>query len=341
MPETVPPPATRTPRGFLVRVHELWTRFRAWLPDRVDRRVRIAAWVSLVLEVAIVGTGGAVRLTDSGLGCEWPLCTPDSLFPTAAQSYHSLIEFGNRGLSFFVGLAAIAVIVLIAKFSAERRDLWVMSWIIFAGVLVQAAVGGILVIFHLHPNMVAFHYLVSLVLVAVSAAFLVRMDQPSGARVRAVPKGVAILVHTTSFALALTVLFGVLTTGAGPHSGDPAVTLRNGFDATLLEHVHSWPAYALFALTLTLMIVALANSLTAIRNAVIALLCVELVQIAIGLYQARNALPPFAVGVHMVLAAVLVALCAVLVLQLKRPADAALHTVTAPAVEARTPGAAA
>ncbi|SDL23041.1 cytochrome c oxidase assembly protein subunit 15 [Microbacterium azadirachtae] len=316
MPEIVTPPAPRTRPGFLGRVHD-------WLPDRVDLRVKIAAWVSFVLEVAIVGTGGAVRLTDSGLGCEWPLCTPDSLFPTAEQSYHSLIEFGNRGLSFFVGLAAIAVIVLISRFRAERRDLWTMAWIVFAGVLVQAAVGGILVIFHLHPNMVAFHYLVSLVLVAVSAAFLVRMGQPSGPRERAVPKAVAILVHITSFVLALTVIFGVLTTGAGPHSGDPAVTLRNGFDATVLEHVHSWPAYALFGLTLALLVISLANSLTVIRSAVIGLLAIELVQIAVGLYQARNALPPLAVGVHMVLAAVLVAACTVLVLRVKSPAEQA------------------
>ena len=316
MPEIATPPAPRTRPGFLGRVHD-------WLPDHVDLRVKIAAWVSFVLEVAIVGTGGAVRLTDSGLGCEWPLCTPDSLFPTAEQSYHSLIEFGNRGLSFFVGLAAIVVIVFVSRFRAERRDLWTMAWIVFAGVLVQAAVGGILVIFALHPNMVAFHYLVSLALVAVSAAFLVRMGQPRGPRERTVPKGVAILVHITSFVLALTVLVGVLTTGAGPHSGDPEVTLRNGFDATLLEHVHSWPAYALFALTLTLLVISLATGLTAIRGAVIALLAIELVQIAVGLYQARNALPPLAVGVHMVLAAVLVAACTVLVLRLKRPVDSA------------------
>jgi len=322
MPEIAPPPAPRTRSGFLARIQQFGDRFIAWLPEHVDPRVRIAAWISFVLEIAIVGTGGAVRLTDSGLGCEWPLCTPDSLFPTAAQSYHSLIEFGNRGISFFVGLAAIVVIVFVSRFRAERRDLCAMAWIVFTGVLVQAAVGGILVIFHLHPNMVAFHYLVSLALVAVSAAFLVRMEQPRGRRARAVPKPVAVLVHVTSFVLALTVLFGVLTTGAGPHSGDPAVTLRNGFDATLLEHVHSWPAYALFALTLTLLIVSLANRLTAIRNAVIVLVAIELVQIAVGLYQARNAVPPLAVGVHMVLAAVLVAACAALVLQLKRPADA-------------------
>ena len=45
----------------------------------------------------------------------------------------------------------------------------------------------------------------------------------------------------------------------------------------------------------------------------------ELVQIAVGLYQARNGLPPLAVGVHMVLAALTAATMTVLVLQLKRP----------------------
>ncbi|MGN8025700.1 COX15/CtaA family protein [Microbacterium sp. 22242] len=292
------------------------------MPDRIDGRVRILAWVSFVLEVAIVGTGGAVRLTDSGLGCEWPLCTPDSLFPTRQQSYHSLIEFGNRGLSFFVGLAAVLVLVLLIRLRTQRKDLWTMAWIVFGGVLLQGVVGGILVIFRLHPNMVAFHYLVSLVLVAVSAAFLVRMDRPRGARERAVPKAVAILTRITSFALALTVLFGVLTTGAGPHSGDPAVTLRNGFDATVLEHVHSWPAYTLFALTLAVLVIAIVRRLTSIRGWATALLAAELVQIGVGLYQARNALPPLAVGVHMVLAAILVAICTALVLNLKRPAGA-------------------
>lgn len=297
----------------------VWQRFRQWLPDRVGARVRVAAWISLVLEIAIVGTGGAVRLTDSGLGCEWPLCTPDSLFPTAEQSYHSLIEFGNRGLSFFVGLAAVAVIVFVSQIRRERRDLWTMAWIIFGGVLLQAAVGGILVIFDLHPNLVSFHYIVSLVLVGVSAAFVARMGQPAGARELAVPRWLAIVTHVTSLFLAITVLIGVLTTGAGPHSGDPEVTLRNGFDATLLEHVHSWPAYALFALTLVLVIGASVAGAKQFRAWAIALLAVELVQIAVGLYQARNDLPPLAVGVHMVLAAISVAVMTAVVMHLKRP----------------------
>ena len=58
----------------------IFSRFRQWLPAQVDRRVIAAAWATLVVQVGIVGTGGLVRLTGSGLGCPtWPRCTAESL----------------------------------------------------------------------------------------------------------------------------------------------------------------------------------------------------------------------------------------------------------------------
>jgi cytochrome c oxidase assembly protein subunit 15 len=127
-------------------------------------------------------------------------------------------------------------------------------------------------------------------------------------------------VHATTAILALTIVFGVLTTGAGPHSGDEA-SLRNGFDAEVLEHVHAWPGYALFALTLVVVVIAWRLRLP-VRRWATALLAVELVQIAVGLYQARNGLPELAVGTHMVLAALAAATMTVVVLRLKQPAVA-------------------
>ncbi len=51
-------------------------------------------------KVLIIGTGGAVRLTGSGLGCPtWPRCTPDSLVNTPEMGIHGIIEFGNRTLT--------------------------------------------------------------------------------------------------------------------------------------------------------------------------------------------------------------------------------------------------
>lgn len=290
-----------------------------WLPTHPDRRVRVFAWLSFVAEVLIIGTGGAVRLTGSGLGCPtWPRCTPDSLVNTPEMGIHGIIEFGNRTLTGLVGLLALAVVVLMWRMRKDRRGMFVLALIVLGGIVAQAVVGGITVLTGLNPFIVGFHYIASVVLVTVCAAFLVLMYLPAGARERVVPAWFAGLVHATTGVLALTVVFGVLTTGAGPHSGDAAAVQRNGFDAEVLEHVHAWPGYALFALTLV--IVALAWRLRLpVRRWVTALLAVELVQIAVGLYQARNGLPELAVGVHMVLAALAAATMTVVVLRLKAP----------------------
>ncbi|MCR2792538.1 COX15/CtaA family protein [Microbacterium sp. zg.Y625] len=289
------------------------------LPDRVDRRVRVFAWLSFLAEVLIIATGGAVRLTGSGLGCPtWPTCTPDSLVNTPEMGIHGVIEFGNRTLTGLVGILALIVVVLVWRMRAERRDLFALSLVVLGGVVAQAVVGGITVLTGLNPFIVGFHYVASLVLVCVCAAFLVRMHAAPGSRALAVPRWYAITTHVTTLALALTIVFGVLTTGAGPHSGD-ADAGRNGFNAELLEHVHAWPGYALFALVLLLTAVAWSRRLPT-RAWVTALLGVVLVQIAVGLYQARNGLPELAVGVHMVLAALAAATMTVVVLRLKAPA---------------------
>lgn len=294
---------------------------RSWLPDHVDRRVRIFAWLSFVAEVLIIATGGAVRLTGSGLGCPtWPTCTADSLVATQEMGIHGIIEFGNRTLTGLVGILALVVVVLVWRMRRHRRDLFVLAAIVLLGVVAQALVGGVTVLTGLNPFIVGFHYVASLVLVCVSAAFLVRMNDAPGERVRAVPLWFAITTHVTTLVLALTIVFGVLTTGAGPHSGD-ADSVRNGFNAEVLEHVHAWPGYALFALTLVLVVAAWARRLP-VRRWITALLAIEIVQILVGLHQARNGLPEWAVGTHMVLAALTAAAMTVVVLRLKAPTAA-------------------
>ena len=52
----------------------------------MPRSLRFFAWASFVAQVTIIATGGAVRLTGSGLGCPtWPTCTPESLVPTDVE----------------------------------------------------------------------------------------------------------------------------------------------------------------------------------------------------------------------------------------------------------------
>jgi cytochrome c oxidase assembly protein subunit 15 len=296
-------------------------RFFDWLPERVDGRIRVFAWLSFLAEVTIIATGGAVRLTGSGLGCPtWPTCTPESLIPTPEMGIHGIIEFGNRTMTGLVGIIAVILLVLVLRIRRERRDLFLLAAVVVAGVVAQAVVGGITVLTGLNPFIVGFHYVASLALVCVTAAFLVRMSQPAGPRALAVPRWHAATAHATTAVLLLTIAFGVLTTGAGPHSGDVEAG-RNGFNAEVLEHVHAWPGYALFVLTLVLIAAAWRSREAAPRllRWTLVLLAVEFVQIGVGLYQARNGLPELAVGIHMVLAALAAATMTVVVLHLKKP----------------------
>jgi cytochrome c oxidase assembly protein subunit 15 len=339
--------------------------------------LRVLAWLSFLAEVIIIGTGGAVRLTGSGLGCsEWPLCTPESLVPLPEQGIHGIIEFGNRTMTGLVGILALAVLlltlaaiggaalvkravwfaiggvvvaviayavtapfglpafgffsgalliaVLVAMIDSvrrttRRRDLSMLAWIVLAGVMAQAVVGGLAVVTDLNAFVVGFHYVSSLLLVCVTAAYLVRLYAAPGARERAVPRWFAILTHVTGLALAATIFFGVLTTGSGPHSGDADI-VRTGFDATILAHVHSWPGYILAALVAALTVSAWMLKLP-VRRWLLVLAGAILVQIAVGVWQARDGLPEILVGIHMVLASLSAAAYTVVVLNLKKPVD--------------------
>ncbi|WP_193510259.1 heme A synthase [Cryobacterium sp. BB736] len=286
------------------------------MPGSIQRSTIVLAWLNFIAETLIIATGGAVRLTGSGLGCPtWPTCTPDSLIPTPEMGIHGFIEFGNRTMTGLVGIIAVLVLLQVFRMRRERRDLFTLALIVVLGVVAQAFVGGVTVWTGLNPFIVGFHYVASLALVCVTAAFLVRLYSPVGPRERVVPRWYAILAHVTSLALAVTIAFGIATTASGPHSGDVTAG-RTGFDAELLQHVHAWPSYLMFALTVVLVIGAVARRL-AVAPWMLALLALELVQIAVGLYQARNGLPPVFVGLHMVLAALMAATMTVALLKLK------------------------
>ncbi|QIZ98861.1 COX15/CtaA family protein [Leifsonia sp. PS1209] len=294
-------------------------RIIAWLPDRVDVRLKVIAWIYLVGQIILVGTGGLVRLTSSGLGCPtWPKCTADSLVNTPEMGIHGVIEFGNRLLGVLLGIVAIVAFVAILRLRKERPDLFWLTLLAGLGIPAQAVIGGLSVLTDLNPYVVGLHFVVSIVLVALCTTFLFRLYTTPGPRMRAVPAWFAIVTHITSFVVAVTILVGILTTGSGPHAGD-AKAPRNNLNPEILQHVHAIPAYVTFALTLVLVIASLRFTATKVRRYAALLLVVELVQIAVGLIQANTGLPGVLVGVHMMLAASLAAAMTAVVLSLKAP----------------------
>lgn len=259
-------------------------------------RVRALAWASLVANIGIVVTGGAVRLTGSGLGCPtWPRCTDESFRPHGELEFHSAIEFGNRLLTFV--LTAIAVATFVAAWQTGRRELRRLALVLALGVPAQAVIGGITVLTELNSWVVSLHLLVSMAMVGVAVLLLRRIDA-AAVRVRRGPMpGLA----WTMLAVTWVVLYlGTVVTGAGPHAGD-IDTPRNGIDPRSISQIHTDAVFLLLGLALGMWF-----ALRATRGPVREigwLLAILLGQGLIGFVQYATDLPEVLVGLHMLGAA--------------------------------------
>lgn len=288
------------------------SRITGRLPRTTTPVVRRLAIASLVSQIAIVVTGGAVRLTASGLGCpEWPRCTPDSLVTTPEMGFHGVIEFGNRLLTFVLVLIAVAMIVSVLGMRRERKDLFRLSIGLFLGIPAQAVIGGITVWTDLNPWVVGLHFLVSMILVAL-ATVLVNRARLSAEQYRAERSPAASpllrqLLVTATVLTSIAVVLGVIVTGSGPHAGDHGAA-RNGLDSDLVTRLHALPVYLLVATVALAVVVAYRSPVHAkLRKALGILAAVVLVQGAIGYTQHFLHLPIALVALHMLGASLLMA----------------------------------
>ncbi len=177
------------------------------------------AFAALVLLILIVFTGAAVRLTGSGLGCPtWPKCTETSVH--SSLDTHGVIEFGNRLLTFVVSAGSVAAWLGVFLVRPERRDLRYLALSLPIGVLLQAVIGGLSVIFQLAPGWVMTHYLVSMVLLVWAFNLWWRSSRtPEEVATvtsdRTLVTGIRVLYVLAFVAIAL----GTMSTAAGPHAG--------------------------------------------------------------------------------------------------------------------------
>ncbi len=295
-----------------------------WFPTTVDRKVRIAAWTTFVVQILIVVTGGAVRLTASGLGCPtWPTCTEDSLVNTPEMGIHGIIEFGNRLLTFLLVIVAIVTFALVFRMRKSRRDFFWLTLLIGLGIPAQAVIGGISVLMQLNPYVVGLHFIVSIVMIVLSTVLVFRVYNGNAPRTWILsPSGLSLprIVWLAAVFQIVTIILGILTTGSGPHAGD-ADAPRNGLDGGILQSLHSYPAYVAVGLTLLAIAMASRARQLAERNALLILLAVNVAQIVVGIVQSRTGLPPLLVGIHMLLACLVAAGTTNALLNLRKPAE--------------------
>lgn len=293
------------------------------------------AWANLLLQILIIVTGGVVRLTGSGLGCStWPQCEPGQFTPVfhEAATYHAFVEFGNRLMTGVLGVVALALVIAIwrSPTTASRRPIRLLALAPLAGIAVQAIIGGITVLVDLHPAVVGFHFLLSAALVWVSAVLVARLREGDGApRPTFVATGWAGVwlrgapALFTALTIAVVVL-GVVTTGAGPHSGDVEMGYRFAVDPVLVARAHAACVWAFgIALVATLVVVMRAQSndgdaaARRARRTWVVLLVVTLAQGLIGYAQYFSGLPVPLVVLHMFGSGLLVAAVTFAVLSLR------------------------
>ncbi len=273
-------------------------------------RIKLYVWLSLASQILIVVTGGAVRLTASGLGCPtWPKCTDDSLTNVPEQGIHGFIEFANRLLTFV--LIIIALLTFIAIWRSGKQNRRGMVWPSLAlglGIFAQAIVGGISVLTNLNPWVVGLHFIVSTVLISIASILVWRYFKPEH---QPIPYSVYRLTPLIAISGFIALVVGVIVTGAGPHAGD-ANAPRNNLDLEVIQHLHSYPGYISIGLTLLATILLLrVNKQSAVSRATrvtLGLLAALAVQALIGIIQARTGVPAILVGLHMLGASVIASL---------------------------------
>lgn len=284
--------------------------------SRTVSRVTLA---NAVANGLIVVTGGAVRLTGSGLGCPtWPTCTDASLVPTRALAGHGLIEFSNRMLTFALTVVAVATVVCVVR--SARRDLRPLAFLALLGIPAQALLGGVTVLTGLNPWTVAAHFLLSSALVALSTVLWLRSREP-GVGQPVVRRPLAHLVTGIAVVTGAVLVIGTVVTGSGPHSGDPGAG-RTGFDPELVSQLHADVVFLLIGLTAALLVALHAtDSPGRVRRAARDLLVVLGLQGVVGYVQYFTHLPALLVVLHMAGAVLITAFTARLVWSVRGPAS--------------------
>ncbi|MFC5886096.1 MULTISPECIES: heme A synthase [Kitasatospora] len=286
-----------------------------WQPSAA--MVRRAAFAALVMSVVIVVTGGAVRLTASGLGCTtWPRCTGESLTPTPEMGFHGVVEFTNRMLTYVLS-AAVGWAILAARChrrpSAEgsatpwRRSLTKLGWAQFWLVMSNAVIGGITVLTGLNPYTVAVHLISAMALVWVALLMWERAKEGDGPAQPSVARPIVQLSYVLVTVVGLLVAAGSLVTGAGHHPGTPRdnkIVPRIPIDYDRLAQAHADLAFASVGLAVAVIFVfAAVKAPPGARARAKELLAVLLLQGVLGFVQYFTDVPELLVGLHMLGAA--------------------------------------
>ncbi|MGA4542308.1 COX15/CtaA family protein [Uniformispora flossi] len=269
-------------------------------PSAVSPLARRVFLANLVGQVGIVITGGLVRLTGSGLGCDtWPRCNDTQWTPHGANSWNTYVEFGNRMLTYVLGAIAVAAIVVAWKHRPVRKEIRYLAAFQLFAIVGQAILGGITVLTNLHPVAVASHLLLSMFMIASAVALYERSGEGDGPVKPLVRREIRLFGAGTVAVLAALLVVGTVVTGSGPHAGDDKAR-RFDVNVDQMAWLHADLAFLLLGAAIALALaLRVTDAPAAAQHRVWWLLGVLLPQGLIGYTQYFNGLPEWQVSLHM------------------------------------------
>jgi cytochrome c oxidase assembly protein subunit 15 len=277
----------------------LQIRDAVWRPTPAS--LRLLAALGVIVNTGIIVTGGAVRLTKSGLGCPtWPKCTDQSLTATSEMGIHGAIEFSNRMLTYVLCAAVGWAIIAARSAKPWRRSVTRLGWAQFWVVMGNAVLGGIVVLVGLNPYTVAAHFLLSTALITVAVLTWQRVREGDETPRPLVGKAVVQLTWLLVVAAGALIAIGTVVSGAGRHAGDSSEVERIPVDWSMIAQLHADFAWVVVALTAALWFVlkavdAPAGPLHRARD----LFLILMGQGVIGYVQYFTHTPEILVGLHM------------------------------------------
>ena len=290
------------------------------LSDTNRSRYRTVTIGALIALAVIIVTGAAVRLTNSGLGCDdWPHCNSERLIDMS--STHAAIEHGNRLFTGVVVVAVAAAVLGSYRQRPRRRDLIWWSWSLVAGVFANALLGAVTVWVDLHPFAVQGHLLLSLMLIAAGVTLVRRSGEPADvARRTVVSPAARTLAWLVALGTSVAVVTGTVVTVAGPHAGDEnAVRLDVAIPSVARIHGVSVITTIALALALAWVVQRDRGDRVALQPALGRWMFLAVMQAVLGYVQYLTGVPAILVGAHVAGATAVTLATALLVLDTRRP----------------------
>jgi cytochrome c oxidase assembly protein subunit 15 len=288
----------------------------------------------------VVASGAFVRLTASGLGCDhWPRCGT-APFPTAGNQ-HAIIEFSNR-LVAIVGIAFALATWLASRKVAGLSSLARWSALgALLGAVAQIPLGGVTIMLKLHPLAVMSHFLLALIVLALTVLVVVEALSTASGRAPAVdPAWFRYVVLWVGLPLAAAlVATGAVATASGPHPGSQKGVERLSVPMvdTVYVHVRVAAAFGIGFLVLGYVLYRARGAYPRFFRLWSVALVVVVAQAILGEVQYRNALPWGLVLLHVFLAATIWGLSVFITAALWRPPAALTGAARSPAAVQSAP----